>query len=299
MSVSNSLCDPEEERANLDLRFSINFFNQFGAAFREGQRESPSSITSYETGLEFYYSMSVSSSLCDPEEERANLDLRFSINFFNQFGAAFREGQRESPSSITSYETDIQSTAFLLFPSIPPRLSHRTTTLTLNPISTPPHSRSLDFAASSNCLSGSSLRQFPLTRFSLPSSSSSNYLNGWISTPPPDRDREPRGVEATAAESCAGEAEDKKASGLSKTLELGSLFGLGFLFNIYLNIYNKQVDDCSLSSLPLPLPLPLPWKRQTQDHHSKLPSIAHHNLHFYLLLLGFSFDQNLTFIYFY
>ncbi|KAI8564158.1 hypothetical protein RHMOL_Rhmol03G0160200 [Rhododendron molle] len=160
--------------------------------------------------------------------------------------------------------------------------------MTLNPISTPPHSRSLDFAASINGLSGSSLHQFLLTRFSLPSSSSSNYLNGWISTPLPDRDREPRGVEARAAESCAGEEEeDAKASGLSKTLELGSLFGLWFLFNIYFNIYNKQVDDCSLSSLPLP------WKRRTQDHHSKLPSIAHHNLHFYLLILGFSFDVNI------
>lgn len=30
MSVSSSLCEPKEERANLDLRFSINFFNQFG-----------------------------------------------------------------------------------------------------------------------------------------------------------------------------------------------------------------------------------------------------------------------------
>ncbi|KAI8535156.1 hypothetical protein RHMOL_Rhmol10G0152900 [Rhododendron molle] len=135
------------------------------------------------------------------------------------------------PSSTSlSVSLKIQSTAFLLFLSIPPRLSHRTTTLTLNPISTPPHSRSLDFAASINGLSGSSLRQFPLTRFSLPSSSSSNYLNGWISTPLPDRDREPRGVEARAAESCAGqEEEDAKASRLSKTLELGSLFGLWFL----------------------------------------------------------------------
>ncbi|KAI8535142.1 hypothetical protein RHMOL_Rhmol10G0152700 [Rhododendron molle] len=97
--------------------------------------------------------------------------------------------------------------------------------MTLNPISTPPHSRSLDFAASINGLSASSLRQFPLTRFSLPSSSSSsNYLNGWISTPPPDRDGEPRGVEARAAESCAGEEEEEEeASGLSKTLELGGL----------------------------------------------------------------------------
>ncbi|KAG5536918.1 hypothetical protein RHGRI_024376 [Rhododendron griersonianum] len=146
----------------------------------------------------------------------------------------------------------MQSTAiFLLSPSIPPRLSHRTTTWTLNPIPTPLHTRSLDFSASINGLSGSSsLRQFPVTRCcSSPSSSSSSYLNGWISTPPPVPDREPRGVEVRAAESCAGEEEDAKASGLSKTLELGSLFGLWFLFNIYFNIYNKQV----LKVFPFPL----------------------------------------------
>ncbi|KAE9467401.1 hypothetical protein C3L33_00688, partial [Rhododendron williamsianum] len=148
----------------------------------------------------------------------------------------------------------MQSTAiFLLSPSIPPRLSHRTTTWTLNPIPTPLHSRSLDFAASINGLSGSSsLCQFPVTRCcSSPSSSSSSYLNGWISTPPPVPvpDREPRGVEVRAAESCAGEEEDAKASGLNKTLELGSLFGLWFLFNIYFNIYNKQV----LKVFPFPL----------------------------------------------
>ncbi|KAI8543704.1 hypothetical protein RHMOL_Rhmol08G0239400 [Rhododendron molle] len=139
----------------------------------------------------------------------------------------------------------MQSTAiFFLSPSIPPSLSHRTTTWT--------HSRSLDFAASINGLSGSSsLRQFPVTRCcSSPSlSSSSSYLNGWISTPPPVPDREPRGVEVRAAESCAGEEEDAKASGLRKTLELGSLFGLWILFNIYFNIYNKQV----LKVFPFPL----------------------------------------------
>ncbi|MBA0835469.1 hypothetical protein Goarm_007748, partial [Gossypium armourianum] len=43
---------------------------------------------------------------------------------------------------------------------------------------------------------------------------------------------------ATAAES-AGEGE--KSGSLVKTLELGLLFGLWYLFNIYFNIYNKQV----------------------------------------------------------
>lgn len=40
-------------------------------------------------------------------------------------------------------------------------------------------------------------------------------------------------------ESAGGEEE--KSSSLTKTLELGLLFGLWYLFNIYFNIYNKQV----------------------------------------------------------
>lgn len=45
-------------------------------------------------------------------------------------------------------------------------------------------------------------------------------------------------VEATAA-SVPNEGED--SGSLSKTLELAVLFGFWFLFNIYFNIYNKQV----------------------------------------------------------
>lgn len=146
----------------------------------------------------------------------------------------------------------MQSTAFTLSPSLSlpnhRRLSHHTAISTLNPIPSPSHSRSIDFCAV-NGVSGSSIRPFPSIRcFSSPLSSLN--LNGWISTPSPVPDRELRGgVEVRAAES-AGE-EDAKASGLSKTLELGSLFGLWFLFNIYFNIYNKQVDSSSLSILPL------------------------------------------------
>ena len=47
-------------------------------------------------------------------------------------------------------------------------------------------------------------------------------------------------VQATAVPDSAGE--DASAGGnLRKTLELGLLFGLWYLFNIYFNIYNKQV----------------------------------------------------------
>jgi solute carrier family 35 protein E1 len=57
-------------------------------------------------------------------------------------------------------------------------------------------------------------------------------------------------VRATAVPESAGEGEEK--SSLVKTLELGLLFGLWYLFNIYFNIYNKQVR-LFLSSLSLSL----------------------------------------------
>ncbi|VFQ95638.1 unnamed protein product [Cuscuta campestris] len=65
--------------------------------------------------------------------------------------------------------------------------------------------------------------------------------DGWISTPLPAQERESGGVEvrATSVPESAGEASQSK--GLMDTLVLGSLFGLWYLFNIYFNIYNKQV----------------------------------------------------------
>jgi solute carrier family 35, member E1 len=51
-------------------------------------------------------------------------------------------------------------------------------------------------------------------------------------------------VVRAASESGAGDvkAEAKEDGGaLLRTLQLGSLFGLWYLFNIYFNIYNKQV----------------------------------------------------------
>ena len=37
--------------------------------------------------------------------------------------------------------------------------------------------------------------------------------------------------------------EPSEPSELAKTIQLGSLFGLWYLFNIYFNIYNKQVSE--------------------------------------------------------
>ncbi|KAL5206147.1 hypothetical protein ABZP36_034356 [Zizania latifolia] len=51
---------------------------------------------------------------------------------------------------------------------------------------------------------------------------------------------------AVAAAAAAGAEED---GGLAKTLQLGVLFGLWYLFNIYFNIYNKQV----LKVFPYPI----------------------------------------------
>lgn len=53
---------------------------------------------------------------------------------------------------------------------------------------------------------------------------------------------------ATAAEG-AGVADSGDPSELVKTIQLGSLFGMWYLFNIYFNIYNKQV----LKVFPYPL----------------------------------------------
>ncbi|NP_001105952.1 plastid phosphate/phosphoenolpyruvate translocator 1 [Zea mays] len=47
----------------------------------------------------------------------------------------------------------------------------------------------------------------------------------------------------------AASAGEEAGGGLAKTLQLGALFGLWYLFNIYFNIYNKQV----LKVLPYPI----------------------------------------------
>lgn len=50
------------------------------------------------------------------------------------------------------------------------------------------------------------------------------------------------GVVVRAADSISESADDEASkSKLKDTLVLGSLFGLWYLFNIYFNIYNKQV----------------------------------------------------------
>ncbi|KAK9080505.1 hypothetical protein SSX86_000263 [Deinandra increscens subsp. villosa] len=75
-------------------------------------------------------------------------------------------------------------------------------------------------------------------------SSSRRKIGDWISTPSPVPERESDGLEVRAASvpdsADGGEAAVAKSK-LAETLVLGSLFGLWYLFNIYFNIYNKQV----------------------------------------------------------
>lgn len=68
---------------------------------------------------------------------------------------------------------------------------------------------------------------------------SSRKLGDWISTPSPLPESD--GFEVKAASADGGDAAAVAKSKLGETLVLGSLFGLWYLFNIYFNIYNKQV----------------------------------------------------------
>ncbi|KAF0892002.1 hypothetical protein E2562_012482 [Oryza meyeriana var. granulata] len=65
----------------------------------------------------------------------------------------------------------------------------------------------------------------------------------------PDREGRPRHVACGAAGGDAADAKAEEEGGLVKTLQLGALFGLWYLFNIYFNIYNKQV----LKVFPYPI----------------------------------------------
>ncbi|OIS96215.1 PREDICTED: phosphoenolpyruvate/phosphate translocator 1, chloroplastic-like [Nicotiana attenuata] len=131
----------------------------------------------------------------------------------------------------------MQSVAISFSPSIslPSKNPH-------NPISLSPSRLPLAFG-SANGISTTAPRILNSVRCS----SSSSKLNGsgWISDPMPVPERESSGVtvQATSSEpeSSAGEEEAPKSKPLADTLVLGSLFALWYIFNIYFNIYNKQV----------------------------------------------------------
>ncbi|XP_019457000.1 PREDICTED: phosphoenolpyruvate/phosphate translocator 1, chloroplastic-like [Lupinus angustifolius] len=91
-------------------------------------------------------------------------------------------------------------------------------------------------------ISSSSSSSPSLKPWSLASSSSSSFkLRPWTSL---NRFQ----AKATSVPESAGDAASDNGA-LFRTLELGALFGMWFIFNIYFNIYNKQV----LKVYPFPL----------------------------------------------
>ncbi|KAI3464102.1 hypothetical protein Pfo_020765 [Paulownia fortunei] len=125
----------------------------------------------------------------------------------------------------------MQSSAIAFSPSLslsthPRKLSVRG----FNPLSVSPPGRS--------CFSnGSSLSTRKLSPISC-----SLKQSGWISRPNPGTpEPESDGVVVRATAESAGAAESPKSKSFADTLVLGTLFGLWYLFNIYFNIYNKQV----------------------------------------------------------
>ncbi|XP_059641362.1 phosphoenolpyruvate/phosphate translocator 1, chloroplastic-like [Cornus florida] len=145
----------------------------------------------------------------------------------------------------------MQSTAFTLCPSIwlpkPRRPLSPSSPCRFNPLSVSSPSRSIDFAPV-NGVPALSSRRLPSISCSS-SSSSSSGLNSWISAPPlvPERESDGFEVRATSVPESAGES--SKSESMASTLQLGALFGLWYLFNIYFNIYNKQV----LKVFPFPV----------------------------------------------
>ncbi|KAF5476786.1 hypothetical protein F2P56_003488 [Juglans regia] len=134
----------------------------------------------------------------------------------------------------------MQSTAFTLSPSLPlPTKTRRPSNPTFYP-------RSFDPVRASSSSDPRDLSLSPNVSFSSPhmprrswslSSSSPFKLRPWTSAPAPDSNPRTSSFEVRAA----SVPESAESSSTWKTLELGALFGLWYLFNIYFNIYNKQV----------------------------------------------------------
>ncbi|XP_018838239.2 triose phosphate/phosphate translocator, non-green plastid, chloroplastic-like [Juglans regia] len=138
----------------------------------------------------------------------------------------------------------MQSTAFTHSPSLLPLPKTRRSPLnpTFNTRFDPFRASSSSSSSSkhrhlSPSVNGSFSAHFPNRSWSLSSSSSSFKLRPWTSVPAPDSDARASNFELKAT----SVSESAESSSTWKTVELGALFGLWYLFNIYFNIYNKQV----------------------------------------------------------
>lgn len=144
----------------------------------------------------------------------------------------------------------MQSSAFTISHSVSLPKARTPARCAFNPISAPSLSKSLGFASAHGLPLLSSRR---LPSVSCSSSSSSPRLSGWISSPSPVPERESDGFEVKAASVPESADENVAAKKAKDTLVLGALFGFWYLFNIYFNIYNKQV----LKVFPYPVTITL------------------------------------------
>ncbi|KAM7273722.1 hypothetical protein ACFE04_028386 [Oxalis oulophora] len=124
----------------------------------------------------------------------------------------------------------MQSTAFSLSPTFPSLIKSKRPSP--NPINSLRFNPVVRAASINNADSSSSL---PRRSWSL--SLSESKLRPWTSLPSLVDKSERFELKATAVP----ESDDKSSSSFKETLVLGLLFGLWYLFNIYFNIYNKQV----------------------------------------------------------
>ncbi|XP_021826002.1 triose phosphate/phosphate translocator, non-green plastid, chloroplastic-like [Prunus avium] len=134
----------------------------------------------------------------------------------------------------------MQSATFTLSPSLRLPKPRRQSSATLNPRFDPIHASA---SSKPNNLTphtnGTLSASLPRRSWSLSSSSSNFKLRPWTSVPLVDSDAGTSRFQVRATAESAEESSE--SSSMFKTLELGALFGLWYLFNIYFNIYNKQV----------------------------------------------------------
>lgn len=134
-------------------------------------------------------------------------------------------------SSITTFSLSPSSSPFLK-PHHKPSLSNPN--LRFNPVRISLQSKPLDLTTTAT--------------------TSSSLCCSWNSIPSLVTDREKNEKRAFKLKAGSDDivvetADDDKAGALTRTLQLGSLFGLWYLFNIYFNLYNKQV----LKVFPFPV----------------------------------------------
>ncbi|KAK4753018.1 hypothetical protein SAY87_021816 [Trapa incisa] len=145
----------------------------------------------------------------------------------------------------------MQSAAFsTLSPSLPLHKSPRSRKLPRNVFSFDPirfsaTSWSPDYSPSDS-VSGLSESALPRRTWSVSLSPSSSYspvlgLRPWSGAHHFGSGRDLDRFEVKAAPAAEVSGEGEQSGSFLKTLELGLLFGLWYLFNIYFNIYNKQV----------------------------------------------------------